>query len=132
MRATVAASTARSPSGTTSTSAAGSTNRSSLFSAISSVTRSSPPANPTPGVAGQLLFKRTVVILQLLEIGRTAFVVTDRVELQTGVVQPCLPQPRARDLDDLCVDPGRGAPDRLHVELEELPVAALLRPVVSE
>src|SRR5204863_3124386 len=84
---------------------------------------------PELAVAVQLLIERTVVVLQLLEIRRTALVVTDRVELQTRIVKAGLPQPRARDLDHLRVDPRRGAPDRLDVELEELPVAAFLWPV---
>ena len=41
-------------------------------------------------------------------------------------------QPLACQLDHLCVQPRRRAADRFHVELEELPVPALLWPVIPK
>src|SRR5947209_5570692 len=133
MRATSAASTARSPSGSTSTAAVGLIATSSPLAAISSVTRSRPPANPTPGVDGQpSASARPGVGLPALEVGRAAGRVAETVERQEQGLAADLVHPLGWQLDHLCVQPRRRASDRFHVALEDLPVAALLWPVVTE
>ena len=90
------------------------------------------PLEAELAIAVELGFQRTVVSLQALEVGRPALAVADAVELQAQVLETDLVQPLACQLDHLCVQPRRRASDRFHVELEELPVAALLWPVITE
>src|ERR1700693_1515984 len=58
--------------------------------------------------------------------------VADRVELQVKVAQAQLTKPCGTELDDLSVKRGARRADGFDVELEKLPVAALLRAVVSK
>ena len=58
--------------------------------------------------------------------------VADRVQFETDVFQAeVIPQPPAHH-DQLAVDVGAGETDRFGAELEELAVAAALRPLVAE
>ncbi len=83
-------------------------------------------------VGVQLVLERPVVGAQQLEVRGPALVVADGVELECELVEPYLDQPRASELDDLHVHRRAPNADRLDVELEELPVAPFLRPVVAE
>src|SRR6266851_9264130 len=83
-------------------------------------------------ISVQLVFQRTVIGPQQVEVGRAAFRIADGVEIHPHLTQAKVAQPRDGDLDDLGVEGGTSAPDRLHVQLEELAVSTFLGAVVAE
>ena len=80
----------------------------------------------------QLVPEGPVVSPEQVQVRGPALVVADGVELERELVEPYLDQPRAGKLDDLHVHRRARPANRLDVELEELPVAPFLRPVVAE
>ena len=80
----------------------------------------------------QLADVAAVVRGQLLDVGRTAVRVADRVDVDDDVAQPDVAVEARGELDLLGVDPGARVADRLDVELPELAEAAGLGPVVAE
>src|SRR5258708_15111379 len=80
----------------------------------------------------QKALKGLVILFQALEVGRPASRIANRVQLEPQIAEAKPLQPITRQLNYLDVERGTGATDRLHVKLEKLPVAALLRAVVPK
>ena len=87
---------------------------------------------PLPLERRQLGLPTGVVRGQLLDVGRPARRVADRVELDLDALETRLAIEPRPELDDLGIDRRAGIADGLDVELPELPVPPGLRPVVAE